>query len=43
MKRTHATFSESAYEILDFARCQRADASLWYEIVFGSKLKGGKG
>lgn len=29
MKRTHATFSESVLEILDFARCQRPDGSYY--------------
>lgn len=29
MKRTYPTFSESAYEVLDFARCQRADGTFY--------------
>lgn len=29
MKRTYPTFSESAHEVLDFARCQRADGTFY--------------
>jgi len=29
MKRTYSTFSEGAYAVLDFARCQRADGSFY--------------
>lgn len=29
MKRTYTTFSEDAYEVLDFMRCQRADGTFY--------------
>jgi hypothetical protein len=41
VKRHHSTFSERAFEALDFARCQRPDGS-YYGISPGKKCRKGK-